>query len=233
MAFAGQDDGIYSGVYDAVLPGEIQWATTPELNISRFPEMVGGHPERVMSMAEANGELFATVGQKIYRRNDGHPSSWTEVWNNPIPGKSQSGLRGMTNVNGNLWVAVEGTRSRIVRVDPTTYNATQELDISGQHQHYLIAAYNNMCLTELNGSPMLLIGIDGGPDRPAHYLSLYQGVWRKCTIPSLAPKPMRACRTICIYNGEVYYGGYDCYQNREDDTAWIVKSTIADALNGG
>lgn len=230
MAFAGQDEGIFSGIYDATLPGEIMWTQAPELNISGFPKMEGGHPERVMSFAEVNGTLFATVGQRLYRRNDGHPSSWTEVWHNPLPGVSQSGLRGLTPFLGDLWACVEGTESRIIKVDPGTYEVTTQFDLSGDRDYYIIGAYNNMCVTELNSSPLLLCGIDAGADSPAHFVSLYRGIWRKITIPQLVSHPMRSCRSICVYGGEVYYSGYDCYSDREENTAWIVKSTLEDAV---
>jgi hypothetical protein len=236
MAFAGQNEGIFSGVYDAVLPGEIQWTVVPELNIKGLPLMAGGHPERVMSFAEVNGVLHATVGQRLYRRNDGHPSSWTEVWKNPIPGISQSGLRGLTSINGNLWACVEGTQSRIIKFAPGTYEAFTEFDLSGPQNFYIIGAYNNMCVASLNGSQVILCGIDAGADAPAHYVCLYQGNWRRIAIPTLAPKPMRSCRTIILSpfnNTDVYYGGFDCYKDREHDTAWIVRSTLQDAVQGG
>jgi hypothetical protein len=230
MAFAGQDEGIFAGVYDTTLPGEIMWATTPELDISGFPPMQGGHPERVMSMAEIGSTLYATVGQRLYRRNDGHPSSWTKVWENLLPGSSQSGLRGLTAFNGDLWLCVEGTESRVVKIDPATYEATTALDLSGGNDFYIIGAYNDMCVTDVGGSPLLMFGVDAGAASPAHFWRLYQGAWARVTLPQFTATPMRSCRTICTYGGDVYYGGFDCYNDRATNTAWIVKSTLADAV---
>jgi hypothetical protein len=231
MAFAGSNQGIFSGVYDTVFPGEIQWASTPELDISGFPPMAGGHPERVMSFAELNGVLYATIGQRIFRRNDGGHSSWTSMWTNPLPGISQSGLRGMTPVNGNLWVGVEGTEGRIVSIDPGTGESTTKIDISGPRHYYVIVAYNDMCI--LPGGA-LLAGLDGRETGPAHYLVLNNGVWSEFAIPPVAPNPMVSCRTICASpfgDGNVYFGGYDCNNKPAINTAWVAVSPISGALN--
>jgi hypothetical protein len=41
LVFAGQDPrGVFSGVYDAIIPGRIRWRTTPELDISRISTSV-------------------------------------------------------------------------------------------------------------------------------------------------------------------------------------------------
>jgi len=235
MAFAGSNQGIFSGVYDTALPGEIMWASTPELDISGFPPMSKGLPERVMSFAEQGGVLYATIGQRIYRRNDGAPSSWTLVWTNPLPGISQSGLRGMTPVNGNLWIGVEGTEGRIVSIDPTTWESQTELDISGPRHYYVIVAYNNMCVLNVPGTSgrALLAGLDGRETGPAHYLCLYKGVWTEFAIPPAAPNPMVSCRTICaspFNTTDVYFGGYDCNGKSARDTAWVAVSPIDGAL---
>jgi hypothetical protein len=226
MAFAGADEGIFSGVYDVVLPGTIQWATTPELDISGFPVMYRNHPERVMSFAELRGVLYATVGQKIFRRDDGHPSSWTHVWTNPQPGLSNSGLRGMTAINGNLWVCPEGTECRVVSVDATTWQSQTEYDIS-QGKYYQIAAYNDICTTNFNGSPMILIGLDGAPGTQAKYITYYQGTWSRFDLPPISPHPMVSVRTICsspFNTNDIYFGGYDCNDLlTEPNRAWVAR----------
>jgi hypothetical protein len=234
MAFAGADQGIFSGVYDTDVPGTIQWATVPELDISGFPPMARGHPERVMSFAELRGVLYATIGQKIFRRNDnGGKATWAHMWTNPLPGISQSGLRGMTPVNGNLWVGVEGTCGRIVSVDATTWESATEIDLSGEHHFYVIVAYNNMCILPGPGLT-LLAGLDGEETGPAHYLVLNDGAWRRFALPPLARNPMVSCRTICPspFNGDVYFGGYDCNDKPARDTAWVVVAPIGEALVG-
>jgi hypothetical protein len=236
MAFAGADSGIYSGVYDTVVPGEIQWATTPELDTSGFPPMSGGHPERVMSMAELRGVLYATVGQRIYKRVDGGHSSWTKIWDNPLPGRSQSGLRGLTPIANDLWFGVEGTQCRIASFDPTTGASQTQVDISGPHNYYQIVAYNDICQIDVSGQSALLAGLDGKASSPAKYLAFYNGVWGKFDIPSLVAHPMRSVRTIVgspFTSSEVYFGGYDCNSDRSSNTAWVATASTADALRPG
>jgi hypothetical protein len=227
MAFAGADSGIYSGVYDVILPGQIQWSATPELDISGFPPMFDGHPERVMSMAELRGVLYATVGQRIYRRHDGGHSSWARIWDNPLPGKSKSGIRGLTPIDNDLWFGVEGTQSRIVRFDTTTDTAFTEFDISGPHEIYAIPCYNDIAqVTAADGTPALLIGLDGAETSPAKYISFNKGLWARHDLPALLDHPMvstRAILTSPFNSGEIYFAGYDCNSKRSRDTAWIVK----------
>ena len=230
LAFAGSDQGIFSGVYDTALPGEIMWASTPELDISGFPPLARGHSQRVMSFAELRGVLYATIGQDIWERLDRAPAAWRKVWSNPYPGVSQSGLRGMTPVNGDLWVGVEGTNGRIVSVNATTWASTTEIDLSGPHHFYVIVAYNDMCILP-NG--VLLAGLDGAATSPAHYVVLNNGVWSRFALPPLAPSPMRSVRTICpspFNSSEIYFGGFDCNGGPADNTAWVVNGLITDAV---
>ena len=229
MAFAGSDQGIFSGVYDTELPGTIQWASTPELDISGFPPMARGHPQRVMSFAELRGSLYATIGQDIWQRFDGGRSGWWKVWPNPMPGISQSGLRGMTAIDGNLWVGVEGTEGRIVSVDAASWDSHTELDLSGPRGYYIIVAYNDFCV--LPGGAVLA-GLDGRLDWPAHYVVLNNGVWSKVEIPPVAPKAMVSCRSICAspFGPELYFAGFDCNGKLARNTAWVAVSPIDGAL---
>ncbi len=177
-AFAGDDPhGLFSGVYDPTVPGRIRWSQTPEFDIStisvaEFPGMAGRLP--VTSFAECNDRLYATVGQQIYERMDGATPSWRLIYTNPNPGRSQSGLRGLTaapSPTGQgqvLLAAVEGTAGRIIRVDHHDGSAATDLDLHdflskawGMDVGYTIAAYNNM--TEVNdnrGEDLFLIGLE-------------------------------------------------------------------------
>jgi hypothetical protein len=176
--FAGEDpNGIYSGAYDPVVPGRIRWGQTPELDISAIA--VSGFPGmenhlRVTSFAEANERLYAAVGQQIYERVDGASPRWRLIYTNHSPGFSRSGLRGLTAIPGPggdgqvLLAAVEGTASRIVRVDPRDGSDATDLDVNGflgkawgMRVAYVIAAYNDMAkLRDLQGNDVLLIGLD-------------------------------------------------------------------------
>ena len=99
-AFAGnQPHGVFSGVYDPTVPGRIRWSETPELDISTismadFPGQA--RRLRVTSFAECNDRLYAAVGQQIYERIDGAAPHWRLIYTNPNPGRSGSGLRGLT-----------------------------------------------------------------------------------------------------------------------------------------
>jgi hypothetical protein len=177
-AFAGDDPhGIFNGVYDASVPGRIRWSQTPELDISGisvadFPGMAGRL--RVTSFAECNDRLYATVGQQIYERMDGATPRWRLIYSNPTPGRSQSGLRGLTcapSPTGQgrvLLAAVEGTAGRIIRVDPRDGREATDLDLHdflsrawGMDVGYTISAYNNMTeVYDSQGEVLFLIGLE-------------------------------------------------------------------------
>jgi hypothetical protein len=178
--FAGEDPhGIFRGTYDPA-SGNVDWNLTTEFNISTInpaPWAETGLTIRVMSFAECTdgtgqANLYAAVGQQIYKRIDGRSPSWSLVYTNPIPGTaSQSGLRGLTAIPNpaGAWqvmlVTVEGTSPRVIRFDPNTNAGVTDLDLSSfvgaergtnLTNAYMIAAYDNM--TSLNGE--LLIGLE-------------------------------------------------------------------------
>ena len=104
-------------------------------------------------MAEA---LYAAIGQQIYERFDGPMPRWRLVYTNPRPGRSETGLRGLTAIPDRsgaqvLLMAVEGDAARMVRVDPATGSEASELDLADflarawrMPVSYTIAAYNDM-----------------------------------------------------------------------------------------
>ncbi len=168
LVFAGQDPrGIFSGTYDPAVAGRIRWGAAPELDLSQVPaEGISGRNGylRVPSFAEANGQLYATVGQHVYERIDGAAPQWRLVYTNPRPGHSETGLRGLTAVPGPggevLLAAVEGNASRIVRIDPRNGGETTELDADdflgsawGMRPNYTIVAYNDMA--KVGGSVLM------------------------------------------------------------------------------
>ena len=157
--FAGQTPrGIFAGHYDPAAPGRISWAAAPELDASTVSTAFSGLAGRlrVSSFAEANGRLYAAVGQQVYERIDGPAPQWRLVYTNPRPGHSETGLRGLTAIPGAaggdaLLAAVEGNAARLVRIDPTTGGEVTELDLEdflarswGMRVGYAIAAYNDM-----------------------------------------------------------------------------------------
>jgi hypothetical protein len=177
--FAGQDPrGVFSGAYDPSVPGRIRWRPAPELDLSTVPTAgISGSNGylRVGSFAECNGRLYVAIGQQVYERIDGAPPHWRLVYTNRLPGRiSETGLRGLTAIaapSGGgevLLAAVEGTRPRIVRIDPRDGSEASELDIAdflrqrwGMPVSYVIAAYNDMAkIPDPAGGEALLIGIE-------------------------------------------------------------------------
>jgi len=177
LVFAGQDPrGIFSGSYDASLPGRVRWRSTPELSLADVPTsgLSGANAKlRVTSFAECNGRLYVAIGQHVYERLDGPEPNWRLVYTNPHPGRSETGLRGLTPIpspSGGgevLLAAVEGTAARIVRVDPRDGSEATDLDLMdflgrtwGMRVSYVIAAYNDMTRLETSGEHDLLIGLE-------------------------------------------------------------------------
>ena len=173
---AGQDPrGIFRGSYDATVAGRIRWSETPELEIASisteaFPGLAGRL--RVTSFAECNGRLYAAVGQQIFERIDGNDPHWRTIYTNPQPYHSETGLRGLTAIASSegcyLLAAVEGARSRIVRIDPADGRETTDLDLAAflsEAWHtrvgYIIAAYNDMTtLHDPQQGDLLLLGLE-------------------------------------------------------------------------
>jgi hypothetical protein len=95
LVVAGEDPhGIFSGTYDLAALGRIHWGPAPELDLSQVPVVgISGRNGylRIPSFAEANGRLYATVGQQIYERIDGGAPQWRLVYTNPRPGIPRPG----------------------------------------------------------------------------------------------------------------------------------------------
>jgi poly(A) polymerase len=174
LVFAGEmPRGIFVGSFDPNVPGRIRWNPRPELEASAVSSTFSGLDGRlrVSSFAEANGRLYAAVGQQIYERTEGPQPQWRLVYTNPRPGRSETGLRGLTSIpNGGdseaLLAAVEGTAPRLVRINPADGSEVTELDLADflmsawkMRPNYVIAAYNDM--TRLHGPSgvSLLIGL--------------------------------------------------------------------------
>lgn len=174
LVFAGEmPRGIFAGSFDPTAPGRIRWRPAPELEASAvsagFPGLDGRL--RVSSFAEANGRLYAAVGQQIYERTDGPQPRWRLVDTNPRPGRSETGLRGLTTIpsagaGDALLAAVEGSAPRLVRINPSDGSEVTELDLADfltgawkMRPGYVIAAYNDMTRVRGPSGVSLLIGL--------------------------------------------------------------------------
>jgi hypothetical protein len=230
LAFAGQmPHGIFAGHYDTAAPGQISWAAAPELDASSVSTEFSGLTGRlrVSSFAEANGRLYAAVGQQIFERVDGAAPRWHLVYTNPRPGHSETGLRGLTAIEGGeLLAAVEGNAARVVRIDPRSGSDTTELELVtllarqwGMRVNYIIAAYNDMTTAALPGrGNAILFGLEAFVPRtqsiPAGhrvvdvgYGQVEGGAWylvrwpdRRYSLRQIAarfPHPLVSTRSIC------------------------------------
>jgi hypothetical protein len=174
LVFAGTNPvGIFSGTYDPGKPGGIDWARHPEAGVSPTEAS-----QRVMSFAQCNGKLYATVGWQIYERQDGKTPSWKHVftWGHDLPMNGYGGLRGLTSIadptgaGEALLAAAEGGQGRVLRIAPLDrYSHPTDLDVLSFATKELnttveavIVAYNNMTryirTSHGAGSPALLIG---------------------------------------------------------------------------
>jgi hypothetical protein len=129
---------------------------------------------RVSSFAECNGRLYAAIGQQIYERIDGAAANWRLIYTNRHPGRSETGLRGLTPIPSPsgagemLLAAVEGNAARIVRVDPRDGIEATDLKLVdflgrawGMRVNYVIAAYNDMTkLQDSRGDGDLPMGLE-------------------------------------------------------------------------
>ena len=136
--FAGAyPGGIYSGVYDATISGNIRWDKTSEFS---------GYEDRVMSFGECNGELYVAIKPAIYKRVDGTIPSWVKVYGYELEGAIErlpsmelgsSGMRSLTaikNPRGSgevLLMALDSAKGKILYLDPSDkYKETVELNIN-------------------------------------------------------------------------------------------------------
>ncbi len=163
--------GIYSGVFDPNVRGQIRWDEKPELGPLRI---------RPMSFAEANGALYASAGTAVYRRNDGPSPTWEKVYSDDTPEHWQlGGIRGLTAVpspDGRGQSLLFSHTDRIIRIDPTRgHRATVELRIRQLLQRAwgmpvpgaIIAAYSDMLPLKdpTTGRTVLIAGLEARVER--------------------------------------------------------------------
>jgi hypothetical protein len=156
--FAGLAKGaIYRGVYDPNSSGRIRWDTQPE-----------AHPaqNRVMSMAVANGVLYAAITRDrstpkggLYKRIDGAKPRWELVYQWPLSDEPNKGnLRGLTAFSPSqggpeFLLGAQEKPGLVHRIDPMKqYQVSQDFDFrqffikqwGGLGGAASLAAYNDM-----------------------------------------------------------------------------------------
>jgi hypothetical protein len=171
--FAGAEQGdvsdaaIYRGVYDRSALGSIRWNPAPETIALR---------QRVMSMVDCNGALFAAVKPSIFRRND-RTNSWEVIYTYPITypfdQKYSSGFRGLTCIKGPggnnvLLSGFEGVEGDILTIDPQTGLVAVELDSRQFLTHQwgsppaipdIVAGHNDIPLVNRGSGEIGLFGL--------------------------------------------------------------------------
>jgi hypothetical protein len=171
--------GIASGVYDDSEPGKIRWNAQLEYP---FPEL-GSLTTRPLGMVQANGALYFSEGDAIYRRVDGPRPSYTKVLDLEEDTDTDiGGIRGLTTIPhphgpGDsllfLWAPPNGSQSQIKRLDPDgqgSYTVHDEANLAemmkqrlGADIPYTLGAHNMMyaVVDPASGETVHLIGFQG------------------------------------------------------------------------
>ena len=245
MVFAGTDpQGIYSGAFNSST-NVIQWGANPEAGTLALMAERGG-TARVMSFADCEGKLYATIYDNVVVRTDGSNPSWNvlSTYSGPPLGSSSSGYRGLTCVHnigksGHMLIAgMEGTGD-IYEIPLDGSPATLELNTAnfvasnlGASAGYVVAAYNDMTVYPQSGTatcPDLLIGV-GYPStmliRHCNGTYDFQSIYDTSLSPVpavLSPRSIVPSQFADDAPGTLYAGGYDCHGQPAHNTAWIYR----------
>ena len=149
--------GIYTGTYNPLTPGKIDWIQIPE---------IGQLPIRSLGITTANNTLFFSSGNKLFKRNDGTSYSYSIAHDfsdlSTNINSAVGGIRGLTtikNPNANdeamllMWCPDGQSKGIIYRLEPDGsggFNRFYEAKISslvesylpGTSVGYLLGAYN-------------------------------------------------------------------------------------------
>jgi hypothetical protein len=170
--------GIFTGVYDADVPGKIRWDETPE---------TGRLEKRSLAIVEANDSLVYSSGTKIYRRNDGPSPTHSMIFDASQLSKGPvaspvGGVRGLSVIPSPegqsesllfVWAPDSKSRSCVVRLDQDEtgkYLHTKEECVadlmseylSGNPVYYALAGYNQILpvLHPTTKEPAYLMGFE-------------------------------------------------------------------------
>lgn len=155
--------GVFVGTYKASLFGKIQWSQVPELAQLSI---------RPLGMSIANGDLYLSSGNKIYKRNNGFSPTYSICHDfadlSANINSAVGGVRGLTTVanpNGTneslllMWCPNGQSKGIVYRLDPTAsgaFNRVFEVKVAtlmetylpGINVNYLLGAYNEFYLYE-------------------------------------------------------------------------------------
>ncbi|MEC9093961.1 MAG: NIPSNAP family protein, partial [Planctomycetota bacterium] len=116
--------GVITGAYDPDVPSRIRWSRNTE-----FPFLIqGSFRSRPLGMVEANGSLFFSVDDAIYRRIDGKSPNWEKVIQlGEDVDTDVGGVRGLTAVPHPegagesllfVWAPSDQSNCQVIRLDP-------------------------------------------------------------------------------------------------------------------
>jgi hypothetical protein len=172
----GPGAGIYTGVFDASVPGGIRFSKEPEFRTAQT--------QRVLDFCDVGGTLYAASQKVLYKRaQDGPQAKWITVWD-PMKDTARLDIYGAGLDPG--WVRYDHFRAfaadrdpatgkdtllfsalnRIFHLDPTTDRFEPEVDIRelfrkqlGMGVYYIQAQHNDR-IRRPNGRESLVIGLE-------------------------------------------------------------------------
>ena len=171
--------GVITGVYAPDHPGKIRWSRNTE-----FPFLKQGtFRTRPLGIVQANGSLFFSVDDAIYRRIDGAVPTWEQVFRlGDNIDTDVGGVRGLTTVANPTgegesllfaWAPGGRSTSQIMRLDPnpaggyTRHSEVSILELMSKRLNvrvsYTLAAHNMMHPVKhpTTGETVHLIGFQG------------------------------------------------------------------------
>ncbi len=172
-----REGAIYSAVFDPATPGRLRWNPQPEF---------AGFPNRVLSMAECDKQLFFSAKPSIFVQKAGS-GAWSSFYDHTLTGfdasKYASGFRALTCIadparpdERSLLTAFEGRPGQIMRFDFHDGKAVTELvvqdfvrSVLGEDWFYdtrpggdFITAYTDMPLVQSSSGAVRLLGLLAG-----------------------------------------------------------------------
>ena len=245
MVFAGSDpQGIYSGAFNSST-NTIQWGANPEAGTPALMQEDNGNA-RVMSFAECEGKLYATIYDNVVVRTDDKNPSWNVLYHYDGPAllPASSGFRGLTcvhNINGPGHMLIAGLEGPGDVYDIPLDGSPSSIELHtanfaasqlGYNAGYVVTAYNNMTVYPQSGSegcPDLIIGIGYSPSFLIRHCNGVYG-FRTIVDPNIVPLPaLLSTRSIVVSQfsgdpvGTLYVGGYDCHGQPAHNTDWIYR----------
>ena len=241
---------IFRGSYDPDFPGLIRWNSLPEFTANT----TNG---RAMAFTIANSDLYASVANALYKRNDGRNPGWSPVyqWEPPVQTIFPD-MRGLTTIEnpeggGEVILGAREVPGVIERIDPSKgHKVTLELDVrkyfanlwKGFNRSATIIAYNNMLSYTIpsTGEGIHLISLQvHNPDRQydkvhgVYLVRRQDGSYLHLEVNDARLKnhpEMRAIRSFEFSPfdpNEFYLGGFDCNGLEAHNTAWIFRARVA------